>query len=70
MEIKLYSTHCPQCMVLTNKLKEKNIRFEEITDIEEMEKLNIMSVPVLSVEGNLMVFPEAVRWVNQQESRC
>lgn len=34
--IKLYSTHCPKCKVLTIKLTQKNINFEVIDDIDTM----------------------------------
>jgi hypothetical protein len=34
-----------------------------------MEKLGIMSVPVLEVDGNLLQFKEATEWINQQEAR-
>lgn len=64
--IKLYSTHCPRCNVLVAKLNQKNIQFEEITDIDIMEKLGIMSVPMLSIDDKLMDFKEAVTWINAQ----
>lgn len=64
--IKLYSTHCPRCNVLVAKLNQKNIKFEEITDINTMEKMGIMSVPMLLVDDKLMDFKEAVTWINAQ----
>lgn len=64
--IKLYSTHCPRCKVLVAKLNQKNVKFEEITDINTMEKLGIMSVPMLLVDDKLMDFKEAVTWINAQ----
>ena len=41
MDIKLYSTHCPKCIVLEKKLQQKNIPFEEINDVEIMTKKRI-----------------------------
>ena len=67
--MKLYSTHCPKCKVLEAKLNLKNIPYELCTDIDEMEKLGIMSVPVLEVDGNLLQFKEATEWINKQEAR-
>lgn len=64
--IKLYSTHCPRCNVLVAKLNQKNIKFEEITDINTIEKMRIMSVPMLLVDDKLMDFKEAVTWINAQ----
>ena len=64
--VKLYSTHCPKCRVLETKLKQKNIEYEECDDIEEMLKLGIQAVPQLEVDGKLLSFGEAVKWVNER----
>ena len=55
----LYSTGCPKCNVLKKKMDSKNIEYTECNSIPEMEKLNISSVPVLMVNGELMMFKEA-----------
>ena len=59
IEIILYSTHCPRCNIIETKLKQKQLNYAEITDIEEMKKLGITSAPYLSVDGKLMDFSEA-----------
>lgn len=64
--ITLYSTHCPRCRVLEDKLEDKDIEYTVVTDVEEMSKLNIMSVPMLKVDGNLLPFKEANDWINEQ----
>ena len=66
MEIILYSTHCPRCTVLEAKLKQKNIEYQEINNIDEMLKLGIQAVPQLKVDGKLMDFSEAIKWVNMR----
>ena len=68
MEIILYSTGCPRCKVLETKLKEKNISYTYIDDLDTMEAKDIYAVPCLEVDGALMDFKEAVDWVNTQES--
>lgn len=65
--ITLYSTHCPRCRILEEKLDDKGIEYTIVTDIEEMSKLNIMSVPVLKINDRLLPFKEANDWVNEQE---
>lgn len=65
--ITLYSTHCPKCKVLATKLQQKNVEYQENTDIDEMEKLGIMSVPVLEVDGELLDFTTANNWINNKE---
>lgn len=65
--IKLFSTHCPKCVVLEKKLKEKNISFKIEENVSVMQELGIMSVPMLSVDSNMLNFVDAVKWVNSQE---
>ena len=63
----LYTTGCPRCKVLEAKLKQKGVDYIECNDVEEMEKKEISSVPYLSVDGNLLDFTAAVKWVNGLE---
>lgn len=63
----LYSTGCPRCTVLKRKLDEKGVVYQEIEDVDEMMKLDIMEVPVLYIGGVLMNFTEAIEWVNGLE---
>ena len=65
ISIVLYSTGCPKCSILKKKLEEKQIPYDMVTDVEEMLALGISEVPVLSVNGELMSFPNAVKWVNE-----
>lgn len=67
MDIILYSTHCPKCNILAAKMKAKNIEYVENNDIEEMKKLGIMSVPYLSVDGELMDFGTANKWISGKD---
>lgn len=64
--IIFYSTHCPRCNVLKAKLDAKNIEYVENNNVDEMLELGIMSAPALKVDNTLMLFKEAVDWVNQQ----
>lgn len=32
----LYTTHCPRCTILADKLKEKNVQYTEFTDKNKM----------------------------------
>lgn len=62
----LYSTHCPRCNVLKEKLEDKDIEFTEVNDVDEMLKLNIMSAPMLKVNDDLLDFKRANDWINEQ----
>lgn len=63
----LYSTHCPKCKVLEKKLQDKKIEYEEINDIDIMQAKGFMAAPVLEVDGKIMMFKDAVDWINSQE---
>lgn len=67
MKIVLYSTHCPKCNVLETKLNNLNVDYKVETDIEIMQEKGFMSAPMLEVEGKIMNFRDAVRWVNEME---
>lgn len=65
MKVILYTTHCPKCKVLTAKLKAKGVDYEEITDVDVMRDKGFMSAPMLEVDGKIMTFVEAIKWVNE-----
>lgn len=64
--IVFYSTHCPKCRVLKQKLDEKHIAYDVVTDTDYMLSNGILTVPVLEIDGNRMDFNTAVKWVNEQ----
>jgi glutaredoxin len=61
----LYSTGCPKCKVLEQKLRDKGIEFEVENDIEVMIDKGYTMAPVLVVDGKEYEFGEAVKWVNE-----
>ena len=63
MKVVLYSTHCPKCNVLTQKLKEKQVEYEEINDISIMEEKGFQQAPMLEVDGEAMDFSAARKWI-------
>lgn len=66
--IKLYSSHCPKCSVMEKKLKAKNIEFEVVDNGEEVleaaKKCGLNSLPLLEVDGKIMDFIEANKWIS------
>ena len=65
-QVILYSTHCPRCKVLTTKLQQKNITYEEINDMEVMKNKGYKEAPKLEVDGAIMDFKQAVDWIKEQ----
>ena len=67
--VTLYSTHCPKCMVLEQKLKQKNISFEVVDDTDKVVEYgrehNIKSAPLLDVDGTPHDFSAALKFVSE-----
>ena len=65
--ITLYSTHCPKCQVLEQKLKQKNIEFDVVSDIDTIveygRKHNIKSAPILEVDNEPYDFMQALEYI-------
>ena len=64
MKIILFTTGCPKCSVLKKKLDAKKIDYMVIDDLEWARKEGYTTAPLLSVDGKVMVFEDAVKWVN------
>ena len=64
--IILYEHGCPNCMRLKKKLDEKNIKYEDVTDKQLMLSLGFEEAPKLSVDGVVMGFKEAIKWIGEQ----
>ena len=64
--VVLYTTHCPKCQILEKKLKQKKLNFIEENNIDEMLKMGLTTVPWLDVDGEMMDFNQANKWINEQ----
>ena len=64
--IKLYQHGCPTCLRLKQRLDEKNIKYENITDKDIMISLGFKTAPKLEVDGKILDFKEAINWVKEQ----
>jgi glutaredoxin-related protein len=69
MNVILYSTHCPKCDVLADKLKQKNIQYTEVNDIKIMSEKGFEFMPMLEVDGTVYDFKNAVNWVNGDDKK-
>lgn len=65
--ITIYTTQtCPKCKILKRKLQEKGIEYKEFNDEDEMQRMGILSVPVMDVDGEQLDFPAAIKYVNER----
>lgn len=65
MNVVLYTIGCSNCLILEKMLKDKDIKFLKVSDMETIkEKLpNVMSMPILEVDGVIMKFNTAKEWI-------
>lgn len=68
-KVVLYSTHCPKCNVLSQKLNRKQVEYEEINDVEIMESKGFKQAPMLEVDGEVMDFSLANKWIESLPER-
>ena len=65
--ITIYTTQtCPKCKILKKKLQEKGIEYQEFNDEDEIQRMGILSVPVMAVDGEQLDFPAAIKYVNER----
>lgn len=62
----LFSTRCPKCQILEKKLEQKGIEYVEVNDIQQMLDMGLSTVPCLEVDGQMMDFNQANKWINEQ----
>lgn len=62
----LYSTNCPKCKVLKEKLDNLHIDYTVCDDMNLMIEKGFLSVPMLEVDDKTMTFNEAIRWLSRK----
>lgn len=66
MRITLFTIDCPKCKILEKKLSRANIEYETCKDREIIASKGFDLMPILDVDGQIMGFGEAVKWVNER----
>ena len=56
---------CPKCRVLKMKLDKKGIEYDDFQDVDKMMKMGLLSLPILCVDGKMIKFEDAVKYVNE-----
>lgn len=66
MMVILYSTDCPKCQILKEKLDNKNIEYIVNSDSEAMLLKGFSTVPMLEIDSKVLNYLDAVKWVKEQ----
>ena len=65
--VVLYATPtCPKCRVLGSKMDAKHIEYTKEMDMEVLSQKGLSAVPYLEVDGQMMDFIQANKWINEQ----
>lgn len=56
--------NCPRCKVLKMKLDKKNIKYDEVSDIDLLISKGIKQAPILEVDGEFMDLNKANTFLN------
>lgn len=67
--VTLFSTNCPKCRVLEQKLNQKNIAFNISDNIQEVIDQGFMTAPVLKVDEQYYDFKQAIDWIGNAASK-
>lgn len=54
MDITLYSTGCPQCIMVEKKLKDKGINYKLVSNKEAIMSLGFTKVPIINIDGEFI----------------
>ena len=62
--ITFYSTNCPKCKVLSQKMDKAGVQYNINNNVDTMLSKGIKSAPALELDdGRIMDFSQALAWV-------
>ncbi len=65
--IKVYSLPtCGMCKLLKRELDSRSIKYEVCEDVQEMESKGISNVPMMEVDGELLNFQNAMKYLKEE----
>lgn len=57
---------CGRCQVLKKKLDMKGMEYTESQDVDKMLELEVTTLPAMEVDGELLMFEKAIKFVNER----
>jgi glutaredoxin len=66
VKVILYEHGCPRCKVVKSKLDQKGIQYETVNDVNIMQAKGFVDAPKLDVDGVIMDFKDAIKWIGEQ----
>jgi len=65
IKVTFYSNNCPRCKILQQKLDEKGVIYEKVSDMNILIQKGFKSVPMLEVDEKIMTYVEAINWIKE-----
>lgn len=69
MNVVLFSTECPKCIALRKKLDAAGVTYDVCNDVDKMIEMGFTTVPALEVDGKIMNYVEAIKWIKGREKK-
>lgn len=63
--VKFYSNNCPRCRILESQLKSANIAYEKLNDVELLISNDMLTFPVIEVDGKFMNYEASVQYIQK-----
>ena len=63
--ITLFSTECPKCKILEQKLNQTNLNYTISDDIQEVINAGFMAAPVLKINDEYYDFGSAIKKIKE-----
>ena len=57
---------CYKCKMLKTQLDKKGIQYQNVSDIELMKARGFLEAPKLEINGVVMSFADAMKWVGER----
>ncbi|GMB10256.1 MAG: thioredoxin family protein [Candidatus Improbicoccus devescovinae] len=67
--VTLFSTGCPKCKILEEKLTRNEINYNVVTDTRIITRMGMSEIPKLRIGMSILDFADANNWINQMQMR-
>lgn len=67
MAVTLYSIGCRNCKILEKRLDAAGVKYNLVDDEDVMISKGFTSAPMLEVDGTVMSYGEAIKWLKQRK---
>lgn len=67
MDVVLFTTGCPKCKILEQKLKDQEVSYD-LGDVQEIVNLGYFEAPILKIDNVYMNFTQAIEYLRERKA--